>query len=245
MKKQILPRLRSKKEALKILEIIRLAITGKTTLGRVGDAVDSSPFKVLISTMLSARTKDPVTEASSQRLFARFPDIESLAKADHSDVAQIIRPVLYHNVKGRRVVEVSKILLERFSGNVPKTLEGLTELPGVGRKTANCVLVYGFGVPAIPVDVHVHRVSNRIGLVRTLKPEETETKLSGVYDRKYWLDVNELFVRFGQTICRPVRPLCPVCPVNRFCNFYDISRHPAPTFRREVRPRSSPSARLQ
>lgn len=243
MKKQILPRLRTKKEALKILEIIRLAITGKTTLGKVGDAVDSSPFKVLISTMLSARTKDPVTEASSQRLFARFSDVGSLAKAGPGDVAQIIRPVLYHNVKGRRVVEVSKILLERFSGNVPKTLEGLTELPGVGRKTANCVLVYGFGVPAIPVDVHVHRVSNRIGLVRTLKPEETETKLSGVYDRKYWLDVNELFVRFGQTICRPVRPLCPVCPVNMFCNFYDISRHPAPTFRREVRPRSSPSER--
>lgn len=242
--KKNLHRLRSNKQALKILEIIRLAITGKTTLGKVGDAVDSSPFKVLISTMLSARTKDRVAEASSQRLFTRFPDVGSLAKADPREVAQIIRPVLYHNVKGSRVVAVSKILLERFSGNVPNTLEGLIELPGVGRKTANCVLVYGFGVPAIPVDVHVHRVSNRIGLVRTLKPEETETKLSGVYDRKYWLDVNELFVRFGQTICRPMRPLCPGCPVNRFCNFYNISR-PAQAFHRDSRPRSSPSARPQ
>ena len=220
VKREATHRLRSKKQAVKIIEMIRLAITGKTTLGKIGGAMDSSPFKVLISTMLSARTKDQVTEVASQSLFARFPDARSLAQADPGKVAQIIKPVLYHNVKGKRVVQVSQILGSRFSGRVPSTLEELVELPGVGRKTANCVLVYGFGVPAIPVDVHVHRVSNRIGLVRTSKPEETETQLARVYDRKYWLDVNELFVRFGQTICKPVKPLCRGCPVNRYCNYY-------------------------
>ncbi len=220
MKREALHRLRSKNDAVKILEAIRLRITGKTTLGKVGEALDSSPFKVLISTILSARTKDQITEVASQRLFAGFPDVRSLSQADPKEIAQIIRPVLYHNVKGRRVVEVSRILVERLSEQVPDTLEALMELPGVGRKTANCVLVYGFGVPAIPVDVHVHRVSNRIGLVRTRSPDETEIELTRIYDRKYWLDVNELFVRFGQTICKPVNPLCPICPVNRYCNYY-------------------------
>ncbi len=213
-------KLRTKRESVAILDLIRVKITGKTTLGKIGSALYSSPFRVLISTVLSARTKDPVTEAASQRLFRKFPDSSSLSQADPREVAQIIRPVLYHNVKGKRVVDISKVLEQQFSGNVPSKFEELIDLPGVGRKTANCVLVYGFGKPAIPVDIHVHRVSNRIGIVRTKTPEETENELCKIYEKKYWLDINELFVRFGQTICKPVLPMCPNCPVRKLCNYY-------------------------
>ncbi len=182
--------------------------------------MDSSPFRVLISTVLSARTKDSVTESASQRLFAKFPSSSLLSQADQGEVAKIIRPVLYHNVKARRIVKIAQIVEKQFSGAVPSTFEGLIAIPGVGRKTANCVLVYGFRTPAIPVDIHVHRVSNRLGLVKTKKPEETESKLTKIYEKKYWLDINELFVRFGQTICRPVLPLCSTCRVRKYCNYY-------------------------
>lgn len=215
-----LHRLRSRETDLKILRILSSYLTGKTTLGKIRDKVDSSPFKVLISTILSARTKDKVTEAASERLFARFPDIQSLSRAENQTIADMIKPVLYHNVKSKRLVEVSRRLLENYSGKVPDSLDELIKLPGVGRKTANCVLVYGFGKPAIPVDVHVHRVSNRIGIVRTKTPEETEAELSSIYEMEYWLDLNELFVRFGQTTCLPINPRCEICPISKYCNYF-------------------------
>ena len=218
------PVLRTRGESIKILTLIRKQITGKTTLGKIGEQESSSPFRVLISTILSARTKDPVTEGASERLFARYPDSKRLSNADPAVIAGIIRSVLYHNTKGRRVVEAAKMIEERFSGRVPSSFEDLESIPGVGRKTANCVLVYGFGAPAIPVDVHVHRVSNRIGLAHTKKEEETEVELARLYDKKYWLDINELFVRFGQTICKPIGPLCDRCKVNRYCHYYRFER---------------------
>jgi endonuclease-3 len=213
-------KLKTKKDPVEILDRIRLQITGETALGKIRNNPDSSPFKVLISTVLSARTKDSVTEAASQRLFEKFPNSDSLSKADPSELAKIILPVLYHNVKSKRIVEISRILEQKFSSRVPSTLAELMELPGVGRKTANCVLVYGFGRSAIPVDVHVHRVSNRIGLVRTKRPKQTEEELTRIYDEKYWLDINELFVRFGQTICKPIRPSCPACSIKKYCDYY-------------------------
>ncbi len=136
-------------------------------------------------------------------------------------MAKLIIPVSFYRVKAGRIIQVSKIIEEKYHGSVPSNLNELLELPGVGRKTANCVLVYGFRTAAIPVDVHVHRVSNRIGLVDTETPAETEADLTKIYKEKYWSDVNELFVRFGQTICKPLRPHCETCRVQSMCNYYE------------------------
>jgi endonuclease-3 len=203
--------LRSKKEAIKILALISGSITETTSLGHISSDQDSTPFKVLISTILSARTRDPVTEEAAARLFKCFPDAASLSKARRRVVAE---------VKSGRIIEVARLIENEYSGIVPNSMEELLSLPGVGRKTANCVLVYAFRTPAIPVDVHVHRISNRIGLVRTKTPEQTEVALTDVYSKKHWLQVNELFVRFGQMICKPMVPRCGTCKVQKMCNYY-------------------------
>jgi endonuclease III len=209
-----------KLKAERVLELIRSAVHSTTALGEIRDQSNSDPFRILISTILSARTRDPVTEKASDRLFAKYSTARSLAAADPEQIAIIINPVSFYNQKSKNIVETSKQIVQKFQGKVPRSYSELMELPGVGRKTAGCVLVYGFGEPAIPVDVHVDRIPNRIGLVHTKTPEETETELLKLYDRKYWLDVNELFVSFGQTICRPVGPKCPICPVKRLCKYY-------------------------
>ena len=208
------------KEPLEILELIRDMIDGQTALAKIGEDENSSPFRVLISTMLSARTKDSVTDIASEKLFSRYSNSKSLSRANPRLIGKLIKPVNFYKTKAKRIVEVSRIIQKDFSGKVPRDFEKLIELPGVGRKTANCVLVYGFQAEAIPVDVHVHRISNRIGLVKTSNPEQTEAELSKLYNRKYWLDINELFVRFGQTICRPIGPKCEICKVSGYCDYY-------------------------
>jgi endonuclease III len=205
---------------VKILDHVRSAVHSTTALGMIRDETNSDPFKVLISTILSARTRDSVTERVSESLFEKYSDPTSLAKADPEKLASDIKPVSFYRQKTKSIIATAKLLIERYQGKVPRNYSELLELPGVGRKTANCVLVYGFGEPAIPVDVHVHRVSNRIGLVETKTPEETEEVLSRLYDRKYWLDINELFVSFGQTVCLPIRPRCKICPVKTMCKYY-------------------------
>jgi len=209
-----------KRRARKILRLIQSAVHSTTALGTIRDATDSDPFKVLISTILSARTRDTVTERVSNRLFELHSDAGSFARTDFEKLAIDIKPVSFYHQKAKNIIETSKIIVNRYGGEVPRSYAELMELPGVGRKTAGCVMVYGFGQPAIPVDVHVHRVSNRIGLVQTSDPEETEQELEKLYDRKYWIDINELFVSFGQTVCLPVRPRCEFCPVKRMCKFY-------------------------
>ncbi len=124
-------------------------------------------------------------------------------------------------MKAKRIISVAKIIEKDYGGKTPSKMDELLELPGVGRKTANCVLVYAYNTPAIPVDVHVHRISNRIGLVSTRTPEETEQELSRIYEEKYWLAVNELFVSFGQTVCKPIVPRCGICRVKAYCNYYE------------------------
>ena len=216
-------RLRTKKQAMEVLRLIRQAVHSTTALGSIRDKEGSDPFKILVSTILSARTRDPVTENASERLFYKYPDAKALSLADPEDVERIIKPVSFYRDKARRIIETAKQIQDKFGGSVPDSYEQLMELPGVGRKTAGCVLVYGFSKPAIPVDVHVHRISNRIGLVRTNSPEETEMALLELYDRKYWIDVNELFVSFGQNVCKPIRPRCEVCPVSKLCNYYRVN----------------------
>ncbi len=178
------------------------------------------PFRVLIRTILSQRTRDENTDHASARLFSKFKTPEDIAIADKEDIEELIVSAGFYHVKAARIKEVSQILLDEFDGKVPDTIEELLTLPGVGRKTANCVLVYGFKKPAICVDVHVHRISNRMGLVETKTPEQTEEKLKKLVPKKYWLEINDLLVQFGQTICRPVYPLHDICPVNECCKLY-------------------------
>jgi endonuclease III len=206
-------------KARNVLKLIRGSVSEKTALANIRDKAED-PFRILISTILSARTRDQVTEKVSDLLFAKYPDAKSLSKAKYSSVAQIIRPVNFYKGKTKKIIGASRKIFSEFGGIVPKTYDELLELPGVGRKTAGCVLVYGYNLPAIPVDVHVHRISNRIGLVKTKKPEETEIALRELYGEKDWVYVNELFVSFGQTVCLPTRPKCEVCSVNKMCDFY-------------------------
>ena len=187
----------------------------KTMLGRLSGRYD--PFKVLISTILSARAKDEVTEAVSADLFRKYPTAARLAGARKADVIKIIRQIGFFNVKARNVINAARMVRDRFGGKVPRNMEKLLEIPGVGRKVANCVLVYAYGLPALPVDTHVHRVSNRLGWVKTKKPEETETALERVVPKRHWLGVNEAFVSHGRSICVPVSPFCSKCPIIKYC----------------------------
>jgi endonuclease-3 len=182
---------------------------------------DGDPFKILIGTILSARTRDETTTKVIKMLFSRFKNPEELSRANLNEIKQLIQKIGFYNVKAIRIKEVSKILVDKYDGKVPSNIDDLLSFPGVGRKTANCVIVYGFRKPAIPVDVHVHRISNRIGIVNTKKPEETEIVLQKSIDRKYWTAVNETFVVFGQNICLPIKPKCSLCRLTKICKFYE------------------------
>ena len=185
-----------------------------------------TPFQVLIGTVLSQRTRDEKTDEAAKALFSLYPSAEMLAAAEVEEIAGLIRPANYYNTKALRIKEISKIILERHAGNTPDTISELMRLPGVGRKTASCVLLYGFKKKALPVDTHVHRISNRIGLVTTQTAEESEGELWKVIPEKYIMFYNELMVKHGQNICRPISPLCPECPIVQFCD-YGLDRHRA------------------
>jgi endonuclease-3 len=207
------------------LRRIRLMVYGSkdrraTALAQLQDVEKGDPFRILISTILSQRTRDENTTRASENLFSRYRTAEELARADIDPVRRLIRPSGFYNVKARSIIRVSRQLLEEFGGRVPDNEEDLLKLYSVGRKTANCVLVYGFKKPAIPVDTHVHRISNRLGLVDAKRPEETEAQLVKTVPRRYWLDLNDLFVRFGQMTCRPVGPRCGSCTLRRECKYY-------------------------
>lgn len=181
---------------------------------------ETGPFSILIGTILSARTKDESTTKVVKVLFSRYKTAKALANAKIKDVEKIIRSIGFYRVKSRRIIEVARIIDSQYKGKVPDELEKLVELPGVGRKTANCVLVYAFEKPAIPVDIHVHRISNRLGLVSTKEPEETEQELMKKIPKKHWIEINDTFVMYGQNICKPVSPMCDVCQIKKKCRYY-------------------------
>lgn len=176
-----------------------------------------TPFDVLIATILSQRTRDETTERVFRALKERWPDARSLASAEVAEVDQVIHSIGFHHAKARAVVEVSRALLDHHGGEVPRSTEELLELPMVGRKTAGCVLVYAFREPAIPVDTHVHRISNRLGWVSTRTPDATERTLMELLPQELWLDLNRLMVRHGKRICLPQRPRCAECPIVSEC----------------------------
>jgi endonuclease III len=181
---------------------------------------DNDPFKILIGTILSARSRDENTSKVVRKLFQKYKNALELANADLNDIKSIIHSIGFYNTKAERIKQVSKIILEKFQGAVPNEIEDLLGLPGVGRKTANCVLVYAFNKPAIPVDIHVHRISNRIGIVKTPNAKKTEEELIKIVNKEYWLILNNIFVIFGQNICLPIRPKCQMCSLKGICNFY-------------------------
>lgn len=191
-----------------------------TALKNLQTQEDGDPYKILIGTILSARTRDETTTNVIKMLFSKFKNPEELSRANLKEIKELIQKIGFYNVKAARIKEVSEILVEKYNSKVPPNLEDLLSFPGVGRKTANCVLVYGFRKPAIPVDVHVHRISNRIGIVKTKKPEDTEIVLQKSIDRKHWIAVNETFVVFGQNICLPIKPKCNVCRLTKLCKYY-------------------------
>jgi len=192
-----------------------------TALSEISDSMDGGdPFKVLIGTILSHRTRDEKTSEATERLFRRFSGVGDLAAANREEVAGLIRGVGFYNVKSGRVVEVARIIRDDYGGAVPDSMEELLKLPAVGRKTANCVLVYGFGKRAIPVDTHVHRISNRLGIAHTKSPNETEAALRNFFPEERWLEVNDLFVRFGKAVCKPIGPRCKICSLSRDCEYF-------------------------
>ncbi len=207
----------------KVLNILVKEQGTSTMLGRMGKKYE--PFKVLISTILSARAKDEVTEIISEKLFEKYPTAEKLARADKKDIINIIRRIGFYNAKSKNIINTAKMLLEKFDGKVPDTLEQLIELPGVGRKVANCVLVYSFKKDAIPVDTHCHRIPNRLGWIKTKTPEETEQKLMKIVPRKHWTAFNDTFVSHGKTICVPISPFCSRCPIYKYCKRVGVKRH--------------------
>jgi len=193
-----------------------------TALQDLHDAENRGPFSILIGTILSARTKDESTSRIVKDLFKVYKNSRQLANAKVKDVEKIIKSIGFYHVKARRIIEVARIIDSKYKGKVPDNLEKLVELPGVGRKTANCVLVYAYEKPAIPVDIHVHRISNRLGLVQTKTPEETEFELMKIIPKNLWLDINETFVKYGQNICKPITPMCNVCKIKSSCKYYKI-----------------------
>lgn len=183
-----------------------------------------NPFEILISTLLSLRTKDEVTAAAARRLFSLASTPEEMLRLSEEKIRKAIYPVGFYRRKAETIREVCRDLIDRFGGRVPETLDELLTLKGVGRKTANLVVSLGFGGAGICVDTHVHRISNRLGYVRTKTPEETEFALRDKLPRRYWIRYNTLLVAFGQSTCRPISPLCSTCPIARYCDRVGVTR---------------------
>jgi len=193
-----------------------------TTLSEVERRRD--PFRLLVACIISLRTKDEVTAEASARLFARADTPSGVAALPPKTIARLIYPAGFYNTKARQIRAIAGRIARAHGGRVPATRAELLDFAGVGRKTANLVLGLGFAIPAICVDTHVHRISNRLGLVRTRTPEETEAALERALPRRYWIDINDLLVTFGQNVCHPTSPRCSTCPLAERCPRVGVTR---------------------
>jgi endonuclease-3 len=187
-------------------------------------AEQPDPFRVLVACILSLRTQDATTREASERLFRVAASPEAMVRVPAARIARLIFPVGFYRTKARVIRQISRDLLQRFDGQVPASLDALLTLKGVGRKTANLVVTVGFGKPGICVDIHVHRISNRLGFVRTQAPDQTELALRAKLPSRYWIGYNDLLVAFGQNVCRPLSPHCSRCPVARWCRRVGVGR---------------------
>ncbi len=187
-----------------------------TALAFIADAT-GDPFRVLIACLLSLRTQDTTTGPASERLFAVADTPAAMRELSAARIEGLIYPVGFYRTKARVILDVCRDLLARFGGRVPDDIDALLTLKGVGRKTANLVVTMGYAKPGICVDTHVHRISNRLGYVKTKNPEATEMALRQKLPRRYWIGYNDLLVSFGQNICVPISPKCSACPVRNVC----------------------------
>jgi endonuclease-3 len=185
---------------------------------------DREPYRVLISTLLSLRTQDQTTAKATQRLFALADTPQTMVTLERQTIERAIYPVGFYRTKAVQILEISQRLLDEFGGRVPDDIDVLTTFHGVGRKTANLVLSEGYGIPAICVDTHVHRISNRWGYVTTKEPLGTEMALRKKLPREYWIEYNPSLVALGQHVCKPTSPVCSACPVAPFCKRIGVTR---------------------
>jgi len=209
----------------RVLGVLRKEAAGWNVPVVTLTAVSSkSPFRVLVSTVLSLRTKDETTAEASARLFREASTPRTMLDLGEKRVRDLIYPVGFYRVKAQNIIGICEKLIDEYDGRVPDSVDELLEFRGVGRKTANLVLSLGYGKPAICVDIHVHRISNRWGYVDTKNPYETEMALREKLPRRYWIEYNSLLVALGQQICRPLSPLCSRCPVSGYCAKRGVSR---------------------
>ena len=209
----------------RVLRVLRKEAAGWNVPVVTLTAVSSkSPFRVLVSTVLSLRTKDETTAEASARLFREASTPQTVLELGEKRVRDLIYPVGFYRVKAQNIIGICEKLMGEYDGRVPDSIDELLEFRGVGRKTANLVLSLGYGKPAICVDIHVHRISNRWGYVDTKSPYETEMALREKLPRRYWIEYNSLLVALGQQICRPLSPLCSRCPVSGYCAKRGVSR---------------------
>ncbi len=195
----------------------------KPTVRRTSEKKDA--FKTLVSCLLSLRTQDKNTEKASNALFVVADTPKKIAKLPIKRLEKLIYSSGYYKNKARSIKYVSKVLLEKYDGEVPKTKEELLSIKGIGPKTANIVLCFAYGKQVIPVDTHVHRIPNRLGLVKTKKPEETEIELMKIMPKRYWREINTLFILFGKNMCLPISPKCSICPLSELCPRIEVKKY--------------------
>jgi len=207
-----------------LLEQMNSQINGRLPSVSLIDRKSGDPFAILVSTVLSLRTRDKVTLEATERLLDRAATAEALLKLDKELLEDLIYPVAFFRVKAGNLIKIAKILTETYQGKVPADREALLSMPGVGLKTCNLVLSLGFHIPAICVDIHVHRIANRMGWISTRNADHTEEILRGILPEKYWIRINEILVAFGQEICTPQSPHCSKCSVMEYCMKTGVQR---------------------
>lgn len=219
-------RTQTAERAIQIIKILRSATKGmeKTASLQIIARYGRDPLLILISCLLSLRTKDITTFPASCRLFAKARTLKSLLKLPIKTIESLIYPVGFYKTKAKSIHSVCKDLLERFDGQVPSSRQELLSIKGIGPKTANLVLGDAFGIPALVVDTHVHKISNRLGLVKTKTPEETEKALTQLLPKRYWIEFGQLMVMWGQNICVPVSPKCSECAISALCPKVGVTR---------------------
>ncbi|KMQ52379.1 Endonuclease III [Chitinispirillum alkaliphilum] len=189
------------------------------------EAQTNDPFKVLITTIMSARTRDETTTTAALRLFQHVTSPEDLKSISQSELEKLIYPVGFYKEKAKHLKKLPEVLDSLFQGSIPHTVDELVKLPGVGRKTANLVVAVAFNKPAVCVDIHVHRIFNRLGYLQSKTPHETEMKLRTHFPEKYWVTFNSYFVSFGQNTCTPINPKCPRCPIAIYCSKVGVKKN--------------------
>ncbi len=210
----------SQKEISKVITIVKKEVRKFDTPIVTEISSNGTPYQVLISCLLSLRTRDVTTAKATKKLFSLADTPQKMVKLSKKQIENAIYPVGFYHIKAKRIKDISKTLIDNYDSKVPDSIDELLTLTGVGQKTANIVIVYGFNKPGMPIDIHCHRIPNRLGWIKTKTPEQTERELRILIPKRYWLDFNNTFVTFGQNICKPVRPLCDRCPVSKYCRHY-------------------------